>query len=355
MHGAKPVAAREPRIWSSVVRGLIVPLAEHDIDSAALLDCVGITEGDLQKPHGKIALRKYLQFIDEASIWAEDPLLGLRLARSAGPETLGAIGFLFLASRTLVEALNNICQYINLMQDVTRVTLTHNAQNIIYSYEIFDVESPGMRQDVEFSIALTSRLIRIYGGPAVSLSQVRFRHAAAGPVETYERLLAAPTRFNQPSNSLVVSARLGQLRGNVLDHGLSRILQTFLDSELEKRQRSHSFVDQVRRMLMESSIAPPVTAAKIAGSLGVSEATFYRRLKAEGRAFSDLVSELNFEIATNYLRESTLSITEIAYLIGFSESASFTRAFTRWSGGVTPSAFRKNARRTASSKKADQR
>ena len=104
-----PQHLTEPRIWSSVVRGLQLPLAEQNVDYQALLADCEITEDDLKKVHGKIPLKKYLRFMEHAATIADDPLLGIRLARSCGPETLGAVGFLFLSSRTLAEALADFC------------------------------------------------------------------------------------------------------------------------------------------------------------------------------------------------------------------------------------------------------
>ncbi|RME62354.1 MAG: AraC family transcriptional regulator [Alphaproteobacteria bacterium] len=332
---------QEPRIWSSVIRGLLLPLAEHNVDTAGLLAMHGIADSDLQKPHGEIPLKTYLKFMEAAAAQAGDPLLGLRLARSAGPETLGALGFLFLSSRTLIEAMHNFCQYMNLLQDATHVQLTQNAEEINFAYQLYHVEGVESRQDVEFSISLTCRLIRIYGGPQVELSAVTFRHAPSAPKADYQRLLKAPVYFDQETNSISFPANTGHLRGKVLDHGLSRILQDYLDEELERRNRIRSFSDQVSRALMDGSVAPPLTAPKIARHLGISQATLYRRLKGEHTTFGTLVDSRNFELARAYLAQSSLSVTQIAHLVGFADSASFTRAFSRWSAGQTPSAYRK--------------
>lgn len=337
--------APEPRIWSSVIRGLQLPLAEHNLDPGQLIVACGILPEDLQKPHSEIPLKKYLKFLETAADWARDPLLGARLARSAGPETLGAIGFLFLSSRTLAEAMNNLCHYMNLLQDTTHVQLRQAADEITYSYQLFDAADVDCRQDVEFSLALTSRLIRIYAGPDVTLNAVCFRHAASAPKTEYERLFKAEVWFDQEVNSISLPASFGRRCSKVLDQGLSRILQDFLDGDLEQRNSLQTFADQVGRSLLDGSLQPPVTACKVARHLGVSEATLYRRLKAEGTTFGEIVDARNFELAKNYLSQSALTITQIAYLIGFSESASFTRAFARWTGGTTPSEYRRGCGR----------
>lgn len=341
---ARETAANtEPRIWSSVIRGLQLPLIENNVNYADLLHDCGIAEDDLQQVHGKVPLKKYLKFMENAAIIADDPLLGVRLARSCGPETLGAVGFLFLSSRTLAEALSNFCAYLNLLQDTTDFQFSQDRQSIAFHYQMYGVPDSDCRQDVEFSLALTSRMIRIYGGPDVEISGISFRHSPSVPVADYERLLKAETRFNQESNSVVVPATLARIRGRALDSGLSGILKDFLDEELKRRGRIKTFTDQIRHVLLGGRVAAPVTALKVARYLGISQATLYRRLKAESTTFGKLAEEVNFEIAKNYLAESALSVTQVAHIVGFAESASFTRAFTRWTGGTTPSSYRKSA------------
>lgn len=351
MNTSRKLQPQEPRIWSSVIRGLQLPLAEHNIELRALMAAHGISEDDIRKPHGEIPLKKYLSLMEAAAVEANDPLLGVRLARSAGPETLGAIGFLFLSSRTLAEAINNLYHYINLLQGATHAQFLQNAHEIVYTYDLIGTKDIECRQDVEFSMALTARLIRIYGGTDVEISEINFRHSPSSPKIEYERLLKAPVNFEQESNNVCIPNPCGQVRSKVLDHSLSRILQDFLDEELERLNRLQTFSDQVTRVVLQGGVTPPVTASKVAQCLGVSEATFYRRLKAENKTFSDLVGERNYELAKSYLADTTRTVTEIAYMLGFAESASFTRAFARWSNGDTPSNFRKKARMKVNKRK----
>jgi AraC-like DNA-binding protein len=77
----------------------------------------------------------------------------------------------------------------------------------------------------------------------------------------------------------------------------------------------------------------------IAGGMGLSRQTLFRRLKDEGTTFEKLLDELRHKMALNYLSEKKVSVNETAYLTGFSESAAFSRAFKRWTG-QSPRAMR---------------
>ena len=75
----------------------------------------------------------------------------------------------------------------------------------------------------------------------------------------------------------------------------------------------------------------------IAAELGVSRQTLYRRLRAEGTTFEDLLDQLRHRLAVRYLRDQHLSVKAASYRLGFSEPAAFSRAFKRWTG-ANPSA-----------------
>lgn len=80
--------------------------------------------------------------------------------------------------------------------------------------------------------------------------------------------------------------------------------------------------------------------ASVARAMSISEATLRRRLVQEGTSFSRVVDEVRFALARRYLRDPTLEVAEVALLLGFREPRDFDQVFERWSGGVSPAAFR---------------
>ena len=81
--------------------------------------------------------------------------------------------------------------------------------------------------------------------------------------------------------------------------------------------------------------------ADIARTLGLSARSFHRRLAEHGLSFQTLTEETRREIATAMLQEDSYSLSEVAFLTGYSEQSAFNRAFKRWMG-VTPAAYRKS-------------
>lgn len=342
MSASEPIG--EPRIGASVLRGLELALAECGVEYRQVLAAAGIHEQELERRDAQVSLRRYLNFMEEAARVTNDPLLGIRLARFCGPEALGAVGFLFLSSRSLALGLSDFCTYINVLQDRLIMRFEQQDGKLMLHYDIYDLPGAESRQDVEFSLALTIRLIRTFVNSTAAVEHVAFRHSALAPVTAYERALNTRVRFDQDTNSVVMPGSLASTATHAMDAGLSDVLKAYLDEEMQRRQSARSYADAVRRALLGNQIPPPATAEKVAAYLAISPATLYRRLRHEGTSFRQVAGEVRFELASAYLSDSALSITQIAHLVGFTETASFTRAFTRWSKGVRPSELRRAAR-----------
>ena len=98
------------------------------------------------------------------------------------------------------------------------------------------------------------------------------------------------------------------------------------------------------RRRVEAEIEPllatgPIRIGPVARALGCSRQTLYRRLKAEGLTFEQVLDNLRRRLALKLICDAALSVKEIGYRLGFSDPAAFSRAFKRWTG-KSPRAFR---------------
>ncbi|HYI64115.1 MAG TPA: helix-turn-helix transcriptional regulator [Allosphingosinicella sp.] len=107
--------------------------------------------------------------------------------------------------------------------------------------------------------------------------------------------------------------------------------------------RKSAFRREVERRLEPMLGSGPVRIDRVGRELGCSRQTLYRRLKAEGITFAELLDGLRRRLALRFVREQGLTVKESAYRLGFSDPAAFSRAFKRWTGGC-PSEARGKAR-----------
>lgn len=142
--------------------------------------------------------------------------------------------------------------------------------------------------------------------------------------------LPCPVVFNAEAATVTYPAHIAEaepLRANPL---IFRAQQKIVHQLSLMLADDIPLAEQVRRWLW--AYAPPLDRAGIANSLKLSERTLSRRLKSEGTNYQTLLSEVQLQRARALLTRTRLSVSEIAYRLGYAEPAAFTHAFTGWTG-----------------------
>ena len=110
------------------------------------------------------------------------------------------------------------------------------------------------------------------------------------------------------------------------------VLSEHAEALLKSLEDSKSTRGRVESLLMPVLHTGEASMEMIAGKLGMSRQTLFRKLKAEGVNFEKVLDELRHKLALYYLNGKKASVNETAYLVGFSEPSAFSRAFKRWTG-----------------------
>ena len=122
------------------------------------------------------------------------------------------------------------------------------------------------------------------------------------------------------------------------EDGIAAFLGGLLQSFAAPAPQTRCFRKEVEQAIEPLLGAGEVSIDKVASTLGMSRQTLYRRLKAEGVTFEEILDAKRRSLAIRYLGLHRLSVKAVAYKLGFSEPAAFSRAFKRWTG-VSPSEF----------------
>ena len=104
----------------------------------------------------------------------------------------------------------------------------------------------------------------------------------------------------------------------------------------------NDIVNQVKTCILDEIAEGNATELEAANALHTTKRNLHRKLQAQGTSFKQLLTETRQELAEQYINDSTLTLTEISFLLGFSEASSFTRSYKRWTG-LPPSEARRRA------------
>jgi AraC-like DNA-binding protein len=124
------------------------------------------------------------------------------------------------------------------------------------------------------------------------------------------------------------------------DPSLCALLDRHARELLARYPREDSLVERIRTLMKGELNGGDASLEVVAERLGMSARTLQRKLQASGTSHQELLDEMRRDLAVRYLREPGMAVCEVAYLLGFSESSAFHRAFKRWTG-TTPSEFRR--------------
>jgi len=201
---------------------------------------------------------------------------------------------------------------------------------------------------VDYVFAALVTRIRMRIRPGLSLRRVELRQPEPADASPYGVLFRAPVRFGAAADRMCFSAAEWGAPTELADESLVRLLEEharILAKGIAARglpPASAGFRDEVQKAIV-STLSEGGSAAAVAGALNVSVRTLQRRLVDAGTSFRELSDAVRSQLAEGYLGDPKVSITEVTFLLGFSEESAFSRAFHRWTG-ESPGRWRRRAR-----------
>lgn len=309
----------------------------HDAD--ALFHQAGLDPARLKDPNARFPVEKLRCMWAAARAQAQDPALGVAIGMRWNPTTFHALGYAWLASATLAEGFHRLARYGRLVSDQHQGELTLSGMEYHYRITPRTPENDPDPTAVEAITVAIVKMCRMLAGEGFSPLEIILPMAPRPSVLPLETNLRAPLKFGDQTLELVLARGDMEKPLRSANPELSRLNEQIVVKHLSQLDKD-SLGLQVQHRIAEALPSGRVTEDDIAQALHLSNRTLQRRLAEEGNSFGDILQNTRRELAQNYLRDSQLSINEIAYLLGFSEQANFTRACKRWFG-QSPSEFRK--------------
>jgi AraC-like DNA-binding protein len=345
--GADPLTKRatighsRPTVVTEAASNLMVfvdALGRLGYEPDSLLSAAALTRADLRDPDARIACETAGIVFEHAM--RERPIknLGTRLAEQTPMGAFPLIDYLALTSETVGEAIRQVARYFRLVAAPVTIRVLDQQEPIRVVYD-----GPPDALRYEFSVALGLLRLR-----SEASSQLRFESISLvrrpDDVADMERVLDC--RVNAPAswNGWEMSRQAFDLPLRRRDSILHAVLQRQADERIRGVPDGAGTAVEVRRALASRVAGGDVRIESVARALAVSPRALQRALFAEGTSYKALVEAARKQAAEAYLRESSMSVGEVAFLLGYSEVAAFHRAFRRWVG-LTPRRFRNAERR----------
>lgn len=267
--------------------------------------------------------------------------LGLRVGNSWHVDNLGTYGMLILRAKKLSEALETACLMFPKMNSGASLNIEPTMGGVWFRHLLIGEDRPGSAQGHLFTLTLLVDLVRVAAGRTWQPTRARLpgKALAAVPADSPLRPILEEASCNEAAiliESTLLNLPIHGLNGN--GHGNGNGVAERLD-RFEATAPSRQFLRSLEQCLVPLMKGGRVSLDHVAAVSTLSTRTLQRRLDEEGLSFSEVLDRTRAAEARRLLAERDLKVIEIAYELGYAEPASFTRAFTRWTG-LSPSEYR---------------
>jgi AraC-like DNA-binding protein len=325
-------------VWAKLVAKR---LERQGLSATELLQRADIKPYLLNKKSTRVPFYQHAALLDLAAKATENGCFGLDLAANEGdPRDNGLLAYTALSSKTLGEALKVVERYFHVLDEGIDVSVDFSPREATIDYRLSDAGLATSRQAIEFGAANLVRSLRFLTNSWLRPGEVKFRHARNHEIAKFERFFGCPVRFGTRHNSLTFSRRQLVLPIATVDKRLYGLLTGYCEDILASREdRSPDLRLRVERIITKLLSRREAETKPVAHELGMSVRTLTRRLGDLGVSFAQILDELRHDLALRYLRDPNLSLSQIAFLLGYSELSAFSHAFRRWAR-TTPGEWR---------------
>ena len=299
-------------------------------DSEAILADIGMDPSLLQGGHSRYSQQQVSALWRRAAAACGDGFC-LQVAAEVKPATFHVVGYAMNCSGTLGRALQRFARYCRLISDSAAATLSEHGDCATLAFHFDTGGQPPIYQTVDTVLASVFSFARWIAGGHLTPVEVRVRHSAPSDPAPYSAFFGGPVFYGQNQDSITFSKADFDRPILCADEELATLLDGAANRHLDKRMAGRLAV-RVRDLLIAQLHNGAPSKTDVAKMLNMTERTLLRRLKNEGTTFVDVVNQLREELAFQYLQRDGMTISEIAYLLGFSDEGTFSRAFKRWTG-----------------------
>lgn len=259
----------------------------------------------------------------------------LLVAEAMGAETDDLVAFSCMTSERLLPALQNLARYMPVATNWAHWEFDGDDAAWQLAYVNPGEKRPALRCSAEFALGCVVALGRRYTGVEWAPRQVHFAHEPPDDVRHLEAFFGAPVTFGGGRHALTIDMAVLNLPMAKADRALCAFFDKQAAQILANQDKSAVDVDlALERVLVELLKDGNPTLEAAARKLATSSRTLRRRLLERGTTFQQQLDRLRLSLAGRYLSEERRSIGEIAYLLGFSDTAAFYRAYRRWTGST---------------------
>jgi AraC-like DNA-binding protein len=296
---------------------------------------VGPVAGD------RVTLAAYDELVSRAAALVDDPAIGLQAAAKLHPSHLGALGHAWMASASLRTAICRTQRYHRMLHEKLIMRVSQEPRLLVVEYRQSD-QVPVADEQADSLLASMLNLCRFDFGAELIPAFVRMRRARPLDVDPWNRCFGVEVEFGRDRNCLAIHNRDADKQLTGSSPQLVTIHEDILRRRMVELDRS-DVVNRASIAILDQLPSGQLSEERVATQLNMTRRTLYNNLRGHGASYRSLLTGIRKDLVRRYLLDPSYSVTEVAFLLGYSDSGAFSRAFRGWFG-VSPTEYRQSRR-----------
>ena len=323
---------RIPSAVGSMARLAYLRGKSAGIELAPLLKAANLTLAEMEDPEARLKVRDQIEFLNLVADSIPDDYLGFHLAQVPDLREFGLLYYVMASADTLGESLRRTVRYSSIFNEGVVPAYVQD-KTISIALRYVGVQRHPDRHQLEFYLTALIRICRKLTGSHLVPTSVKLVHHRSYRCPDLAEFFGNDVQFDQQIDEIAFPARIGSLPVISADPYLNKLLVSYCEEALSRRAtRRNTFRSNVENAIVPLLPHGKARSSEVARRLGIGQRTFARRLSAEGLNFSEVLGNLRVDLANRYLADKHLSISQIAWLLGYQEVGGFSHAFKRWTG-----------------------
>lgn len=302
-----------------------------------LLAELQIPEALIDDQEGRLPIENYHQLWHKAKEVSQDPAIGLHVGQQSSAELMGLVTNVLVHSDTLEQGIEQYARLYSLVNNGIDLVFDKQGATSVIEFHHYKPEFYCI-QDIERTLALAVQRSRQYVNDEIRMEKICVAHSAPPYAEEYEQVFGCPVEFDCPVSTIVFSSKFLHFSPKQRNPYVKSALQRYAEA-INNRLFKRKIGDKVKDIVLELLPHGHADIDHVAQRLHMSRQTLYRKLKKEDLIFQELVEDIRQQKALEMIKDHQHSLSEIAFILGFSELSAFSRAFKRWTG-KSPKHFR---------------
>jgi len=317
-------------VYAPLLGTLWRTLESYDVDPGLAIDRIHYRPGDEAAATRRLKFSDYDAMLSRASTLVNDPAMGIRTARFMHPSHLGALGHAWMASSSLRAAIKLAARFRRMFNEQIVMQVDELPDRVRVTYGMLQKPSnPRMLGDAQLANLLT--MCRLNFGTNLEPVEISLKRPEPSDPSPWQEIFGSSVCYDQPENSLAISARDADTPLTGSNRELVHIHEEVIRRYLVTLDRNN-ILNQSRLRIMEQLPSGRVTEDDLANVLNMSKRTLHRKLRENNETFRSLLLQVRRNLADRYITNQEYSVTEIAFLLGYSDTSAFSRAFKTWHG-----------------------